>query len=203
MPDALETLSERDRRLVRLALAVQLGRFDELARLRRAAPAGEPDRAWREALLQAHLFAGVPRVVEAWSVLLEHGGLGAPEPGELDEPAAGAGERAFGAVYGARAPAVRERLGACHPLLERWVLAHAYGRVLARGGLDLARRELLAVVALAALEQERQLAAHLRGALAAGARAGALRAAAEAADALLAPRARELLARALRRELDG
>ena len=50
-----------DPRLARLFAAVVLGRWTEVERLRREAPPGEPDRGWREAFLQSHLFAGFPR----------------------------------------------------------------------------------------------------------------------------------------------
>ena len=46
-----------------------------------------------------------------------------------------------------------------------FVLEAAYGRVLARPGLDALTRELLAVTALLALDQVPQLVAHARGAL--------------------------------------
>ncbi len=64
---------------------------------------------------------------------------------------------------------MRAMLSRGHPEFERWVLEHAYGRVLSRPGISPDRRELLAVVALAALGQERQLASHARGALRCGA----------------------------------
>jgi len=80
------SLTPREERLVRLSAAIALGRGDVLAELRRTVPEGEPDRGWREAVLQAHLFAGVPRVVEACGVLAAHGGLGTPDADELEEP---------------------------------------------------------------------------------------------------------------------
>jgi len=167
------SLPEEDRRLVRLSAAIALGRWDELRALRRAAPPGEPDRRWREVLLQSHLFAGFPRTVEAAGVLATAGGLGAPEPDEADEtanaPDPAAGEALFDAIYGARAAAVRAELVAGHPQLARWIAEHAYARVLARPGLAPDRRELCAVAALAVQGQERQLASHARGAVRLGA----------------------------------
>ena len=58
------TLTAKDTRLVRLSAGIALGAWDEVRTLRQEAPAGEPDRAWREIVLQSHLFAGFPRVVE-------------------------------------------------------------------------------------------------------------------------------------------
>ena len=165
------TLSDRDRRVLRLFAAVVLGRWDELRALRRAATAGEPDRAWREAVLQAHVFAGFPRAVEAYGVLAASGGLGEPAPDEaLSEPERpDRGRELFERIYGGHATRVREFLEEGHADFARWVLGHAYGRVLTRPGLPADRRELLAIVALAAFGQERQLASHVRGALRCGA----------------------------------
>jgi 4-carboxymuconolactone decarboxylase len=164
------SLTPREERLVRLSAAIALGRGDVLAELRRTVPEGEPDRGWREAVLQAHLFAGVPRVVEACGVLAAHGGLGTPDADELEEPRdPAAGRGLFDAIYGAHSHEVRGTLGAYHPLLERWIGEHAYGRVIARPGLAPDRRELCAIAALAALGCERQLAAHARGAVRLGA----------------------------------
>lgn len=198
------TLSASERRLVRLSALITLGRWDELRALRRAAPQAEPDRRWREVLLQSHLFAGFPRTVEAASVLSEVGGLGTCEADEL-EPAgpsptgkagSAGGSALFERIYSDQADAVRAALERFHPLLARWVAEHAYARVLARAGLAPDRRELCAVAALAAQEQDRQLAAHARGAVRLGAtRAEVLEVLEEVAD-LLAPaalaRAREV-----------
>jgi 4-carboxymuconolactone decarboxylase len=175
------TLSDSDRRLVRLFTAAVLGRFDEVARVRKEAPAGEPDRRWREAILQVHVFAGVPRQVEVYAVLESAGGLGALEPDELAslrEPCEIAasvaadrerGRALFERIYRDDSAAVRAMLDRHHPDFARWVVEHAYGRVMSRAGLPADRRELLAVAALAALGQERQLASHARGAVRCGA----------------------------------
>ncbi len=167
------SLSAKDQRLLRLFLACCLGRWDEVRRVRASAGPGEPERTWREAVLQVHLFAGVPRMVEACAVLLACGGLGEPEPGEVEESRAGdlraRGRGLFDRIYTDHADAVRDVLHRGHPEIARWVEEHAYGRVLARPGLSADRRELLAVVALAALGQERQLASHARGAVRCGA----------------------------------
>jgi alkylhydroperoxidase/carboxymuconolactone decarboxylase family protein YurZ len=195
------TLAARDRRLVRLSAAIALGRWDALRELRRSAPPGEPDRAWREVLLQAHLFAGFPRAVEAAGVLADSGGLGAPEPDEFADDVAdpAAGSALFEAIYADQADSVRAALARQHPLLARWIAEHAYARVLARAGLGADRRELCAVAALAAQGQDRQLASHARGAVRLGARPEDVSATVEAIAEWLAPadleRAREVVAR--------
>jgi 4-carboxymuconolactone decarboxylase len=168
------TLSDSDRRLVRLFTAGVLGRFDEVVRVRKAAGAGEPDRRWREAVLQVHVFAGFPRLVELYGVIESAGGLGPLEHHEAGEPSTQGDDRArgrelFERIYRDDSPAVRTMLEKHHPDFASWIEEHAYGRVLARPGLSADRRELLAVAALTALGQERQLASHARGSLRCGA----------------------------------
>jgi len=64
------------------------------------------------------------------------------------------------------AAAILEGLGAMHPDLPGYVVETGFADVYARPGLDLGRRQLVTVVALATLGGcERQLAVHLRGAL--------------------------------------
>jgi 4-carboxymuconolactone decarboxylase len=164
-------LSTKETRLIDLALAVTLRDATHLRALRLSAPEGEPDREWREALLQLHLFAGFPSVVEALRVLQQAGGLGQPGAAEAkwESDDFERGGELFAAIYGDNEAAVREQIAAGHPLFERWVLGHAYGRVLARDGLTPRMRELLAVACLSAQGLERQLASHVRGALALGA----------------------------------
>lgn len=173
--------SAKDVRLVRLFAAVVLGRWDDVRALRLAAPEGEPDRAWRETVLQAHVFAGFPRGVEAYGALDAAGGLGALEPGEeLAEPEdAARGKALFERIYADLSERVHATLESGHPDFARWIVGHAYGRVLTRPGLAADRRELLAVVALCAFGQERQLASHVRGAVRCGASVDDVRAALE------------------------
>ena len=54
------------------------------------------------------------------------------------------------------------------------MIVERYGKLLARPGLDLARRELCIVAVCAATRQDRQLHSHLHGALNAGAPPGAV-----------------------------
>lgn len=159
-----------DQRLVELTLLAVLGRFAELTHWRQALTS-PPGQREREALLQVHLFAGFPRVVEAFGVLDGAGGLGSAGPDELlrEAPNRPRGRLFFERIYRQRSDQVAEALERYHPELAEWVLGHAYGRVLSRPGLSLLERELLAVVALIATEQERQLASHVRGAVALGA----------------------------------
>lgn len=180
-------MSPRDRRLLRLFVACVIGDWDEVRRLRAAASDGEPDRAWRETVLQVHLFAGFPRQVEAYEVLREAGGLGALEPGEAEDAADDLtrGRGLFAQIYGRNAEAVETRLVDHHADFGRWIVGHAYGRVLTRPGLTAALRELLAVGALAATGQTRQLASHARGAIHCGATAADVQAALDAVEDLV------------------
>jgi len=167
----LSVFDEKAARLARLFTAICLGEFDVVRELRRSAPDGEPDRAWREAVLQTHLFCGFPRLVQAYGVLDEEGGLGEAEPGEY-HPEAETGARGaalFDTIYGSAAGKMRERLASFRPDFAAWLLDHAYGHVLSRPGLDPALRELLSICVLAALDQPAQFESHVRGALRLGA----------------------------------
>jgi 4-carboxymuconolactone decarboxylase len=109
------------------------------------------------------------------------------EPASRLEPGtpAGDGARAEGAphsfrargealcrrIYGSNYTALRANIRALHPDLDAWMVDEGYGRVLARGGVDVATRELAALTALVVLDVPRQLRAHLRGALNVGASA--------------------------------
>lgn len=169
----MSALSPKEQRLVALVSCTTRGDWTGLQSLRRMAPAGEPDQEWREALLQSHLFLGVPRVVEAFEQLAAEGGLQGEHPSEAAESSADRwpeqGRALFGAIYADLAPKVERRLRQHHPHFAAWVLEHAYGRVLSRPGLDPARRELLAIACLALSGLERQLASHTRGAVRLGA----------------------------------
>jgi len=184
--------------LARVSVAVVLGRWDDLERLR--AEARAPGRAWREAVLQVSLFAGFPRTVEAFRILARAGGLGRPDADEV-EPAADAdpdGAAIFDTIYDKLAGEVRAELERYHPALARWIADHAYARVLTRPGLSLRDRELLSVACLAALDQPRQLASHARGARRAGASAADVEAVLDSVAEALGPerarRAREVCA---------
>ena len=171
------SLSSRDEALVHLTVAIVLGDWEQLARLRRETPPAEVDRGWREAVLQTHLFAGFPRMVAALEVLEQAGGLGSLEADELESaPEAPAeaqraqrGAQLFERIYGPAADTVRDRLEVLHADFARWIAEHAYARVLSRPGLAADRRELLAVAALIVTQQDRQLASHARGAVRCGA----------------------------------
>ena len=199
----MSVFDEKAKRLARLFTAICLGDFEVVREIRRAAPTGEPDRAWREAVLQTHLFCGFPRLVQAYGVFDSEGGLGEPDSDEyeLEGDTATRGAELFDAIYASAAEKMRARLSEFRPDFAVWVAEHAYGRVLSRPGLDPALRELLSVCALAAMDQPAQFESHARGALRLGASSeellSALDVASELAPAAPIERARSA-ARALK-----
>jgi len=123
-----------------------------------------------EALLQAHLFVGFPIVLNAFIVWREL--KGAPAAQSLDASPAerrAAGEALCRRVYGKVYERLRDNVGSLHPDLDRWMVEEGYGRTLSRPGLSPVARELCVIALLAAAGQERQLRAHLLGALNTGA----------------------------------
>jgi len=181
------TLAPAEERLLRLAVCFIDANWDELRTLRRAAPKGEPDRAWREVALQAQLFAGFPRAIAGYTALAEEGGLGELKEGEArledDQPQRGAA--LFERIYSTGADKVRSELAKYHPDLEHFIERHAYGRILSRPGLSPRLRELTIIVSLAALGHERQIASHARGAIRCGAEVHEVEAALVAVEDLL------------------
>src|SRR3989440_9760265 len=159
--------------LVRLAAAVAEGHVPELQeRIAAAQGAGVPPLWIDELLLQSMLVVGYPLALVAFGVWREVGGAAAAarpaaEPLAHVDWQAGAdrGAAVGRAVYGRAYHKLLVNLRALHPALEALVLVDAYGKVIGRPGLDLKRRELATVAAVATLTTPKQLHAHLRGAL--------------------------------------
>lgn len=183
--------------LVRVAAAVARGHGPELtARLAAARSAGVP-RLWiDELLLQSMLVVGYPLALVAFAAWRDvdgprPDGPGGPRgpggPGGSSGPArrgaggaealahedwqswAARGAAVCRSVYGRAYHKLLLNLRALHPALEDLVLVDAYGKVIGRPGLDLKRRELTTVAAIAVLGATEQLHSHLRGALNTGA----------------------------------
>jgi 4-carboxymuconolactone decarboxylase len=166
--------------LVRVAAAVARGKVPELkARFAAAREARVPGLWIEELLLQSMLVVGYPLALVAFGAWR---GVGGPAPVEGDgaEDLAHADWEAWAArgaavcreVYGRAYHKLLMNLRALHPALEDLVLVDAYGKVIARPGLDLKRRELCTVAATAVLGTAEQLHSHLRGALNTGATGG-------------------------------
>jgi 4-carboxymuconolactone decarboxylase len=78
-----------------------------------------------------------------------------------------------------------------HPALADWMIEEGYGKVLARKGLHIHRRELCVVAVLAVFHAPDQLRSHLRGALAVGVDPETVESVLVAVDEFLTPTARE------------
>ena len=189
-PPTMPGLDARTRALVELSMVIADGSEMELrAAMARAAREGL-DPVWvEELILQSYLFAGFPRTLNAAREWRRASGRPAPaaDPDAAPEHAPEwerRGETTCARVYGAMYDRLRVNIRDLHPALDAWMITDGYGKVLSRPGLDLRRRELCIVAVCAALQQDRQLHAHLYGALNAGA------AAAEVEDtlALASPR---------------
>jgi AhpD family alkylhydroperoxidase len=123
-------------------------------------------QAFEETLLQAVLFCGFPRVINASRVLHEDWPPAAPPAGgglPIEQQRA-AGEALFASIYGDNSDAVKGMLLSYHRELHDFVLDTAYGRILTRPGLEPSVRELMAVGVLALTGQIPQMVAHGRGA---------------------------------------
>jgi 4-carboxymuconolactone decarboxylase len=178
-------LDDATRVLVQLSAAVSAS--DEatvrywLTRAARDVPAVHVE----ELLLQSYLFCGFPRALNAAREWRRVSQRLAPTADESDDLIAvewrERGEQTCAAVYGAMYEKLRLNVRDLHPALDNWMVVDGYGKVLARPGLDLRRRELCIVAACAAMGQDRQLHSHLRGALNVGVPAAALD---EALDAI-------------------
>jgi alkylhydroperoxidase/carboxymuconolactone decarboxylase family protein YurZ len=133
---------------------------------------GVEREAVRETILETYLFDGYPTALEGMALLAEKW-PGEPEPvekGEYDDwnRWRERGRKLYRQIYGEVADRLQERATQLSPELASWMIVEGYGKVLSRGGLDLATRELIAVSVLAVKRRPRQLHSHLRGSLRAG-----------------------------------
>ncbi|MGH7538033.1 MAG: carboxymuconolactone decarboxylase family protein, partial [Gemmatimonadales bacterium] len=163
-------LDRRTVALVRVAMAIARGDDTALRdRMRAARGAGVTPLWMEELLLQSFLNVGYPLALVACTAWREVAGA----PAEGGEPLrhgdherwAQRGAVLCADIYGRTYHKLLVHLRALHPALEALVVVDAYGKLLARPGLDAARRELCTLAAIAMLEAPRQLHAHLRGAL--------------------------------------
>lgn len=146
----------RDVALARITAAACVG--DPTREMRRSRRL--PARAVEEALLQLHLFAGYPAMINAlfaWRAI-----AGPTRASGRTRRLRTAGERVCRAVYGRGFEALMRNMRALHPVLPAWILEDGYGRVMHRPGLSLVTRKRLVVAALAALGAWRQLEPYLR-----------------------------------------
>ena len=181
-------LDPATRGLVQVALGLMYGSDTQLATWMEQALAAGTSALWLdEMLISSVLYVGFPRALVAVAELRRL----------VSEPAAGAeasdyarwpewrsrGEATCRAVYGKHYEQLRRNVRALHPALEQWMIVDGYGKTLGRPGLDLMRRELCSVAMLVPQRAPRQLLAHLRGALNAGASPAQLDAVLDLAEA--------------------
>lgn len=192
--------------LVRLAARISAGAEHEVRAACAEAIAAETPTAWvEEVILQAYLFAGFPRALNAAREWRKVSGVDAPAHEDLPEPDLWRwrtqGEQTCETVYGKFYTKLRENIRHLHPALDEWMIVEGYGKILSRPGLELRLRELCIVAACVATGQDRQLHSHLHGALNAGASRDEVSGALEALDGIVESgfllRARLLLARVL------
>jgi 4-carboxymuconolactone decarboxylase len=172
-------LDAATRGLVRVALALPHAPEVQLADLmRRAMEDGAPAIWIEELLLSSVLYVGFARTLVAAAVFRRL----VPEPAPGGEESnydqwrewQARGEATCRAVYGKHYDQLRHNVRALHPALDLWMIVDGYGKTLSRPGLDLRHREFCSVGMLMPQRVPRQLVAHLRGALNAGASAAEL-----------------------------
>lgn len=192
--------------LIRLSARIAAGTESEIRAGCDEVLAAGTSAVWvEEAILQAYLFAGFPRALNATREWRRASGLPAPSPDELPTPDLDRwrieGEATCATVYGKFYEKLRQNIVALHPALDEWMIVEGYGKILSRPGLELKLRELCIVAACVASAQDRQLHSHLHGALNSGATPAEVRATLEALDGVVRAddleRARLLLARVL------
>ncbi|HEX5181461.1 MAG TPA: carboxymuconolactone decarboxylase family protein [Gemmatimonadaceae bacterium] len=191
----LRALDNATRGLVELAAAIAADGEMALRNAMARAAAARIDPDWvEELILQSHLFSGFPRALNAAREWRRASGRHAPNGDPDADPAPARvrawyarGESTCATVYGDTYERLRANIRELHPALDTWMIVDGYGKVLGRPQLDLRRRELCIVAVCAVGEHDRQLHAHLRGALNAGASAD------EISDVLdiVAPRLRD------------
>src|SRR2546426_12385526 len=165
-------LDQQTLALVRIAVATATGDETKLRDRMVAARAVHVPPPWiDELLLQSFLNVGYPLALVAFGVWRSVAGpvLDSEKGESITHPDwerwTKRGVAACGEVYGRTFHKLMLNLRALHPAVGTLVVVDAYGKILARPGLDSKRRELCTLAAIAMLRAERQLHAHLRGAL--------------------------------------
>ncbi|HEV8613472.1 MAG TPA: carboxymuconolactone decarboxylase family protein [Gemmatimonadales bacterium] len=195
---SLEKLDPETRALLALAGAIATGEEPRVAVCCEECVARGVSALWvDELLLQSVLLVGWPRALSALAVWRRIGPAAALQEEDGTDYSRAAVWRARGEavcreVYGENYARLRDNVRALHPALDAWMVIEGYGKTLGRPGLDLARRELCVAMQVAIQGAERQLHAHLKGALNAGASHAAVAEALELTRPLLGAREGEL-----------
>jgi 4-carboxymuconolactone decarboxylase len=178
--------------LVRFSARVAAGTEPEVRMACQEVLDADTPTAWvEEAVLQAYLFAGFPRALNAAREWRRVSGIAAPAHEDLPAPDLwrwrAQGEQTCETVYGKFYQKLRENIVHLHPALDEWMIVEGYGKILSRPGLELRLRELCIVAACVATGQDRQLHSHLHGALNAGATADEVAGTLDAMDGIVEP----------------
>ena len=182
--------------------AAVVGRFDAVELLLDEALAlAVPPERLEAAGLQVAPYGGFPRALETLGLVAarREGPARSPADDRPRDDLPAAGRDTFERVYADSTEAVLGQLEALHPGLSAYVLEAAYGQVLARPGLTLGEREMLAVSALALAALPAPLGSHVRGALRNGYTASAVEDILLASSVLADERANPVIAQALDR----
>ena len=172
----LSALDGDTRCLVRLAAVIGTGTERQMRTM--LLEARHLPAPWvEEVILQSYLFCGFPRTLNAAREWRRISGTAAPaDDQDADATAPGKalewrarGEQNCALVYGEMYDKLRVNIDRLHPALDHWMITDGYGKVLARPGLDIIRRELCVVALCALAGQDRQLHSHFHGALNVGA----------------------------------
>lgn len=194
---------DRTLSLAPLCAAAAAGRWEALVpALHAALGAGCPPDEVREALLTLAPFCGFPRALDALAAVRAALPASAPEASAVRPTWPARGRALFDRVYAGHAERVLGNLRAVDAEVAAWVVDDAYGKILARPGIDASLRERIGVVLLVAQGLRNQLSGHVRGALNCGATAADVAAFLDAAAPFLPAQelafARETLARVAR-----
>jgi len=178
--------------LVRFSARVAAGTEPEVRMACQEVLDADTPTPWvEEAVLQAYLFAGFPRALNAAREWRRVSGVAAPAHEDLPAPDLwrwrAQGEQTCETVYGKFYEKLRENIVHLHPALDEWMIVEGYGKILSRPGLELRLRELCIVAACVATGQDRQLHSHLHGALNAGATADEVAGTLDAMDGIVEP----------------
>lgn len=154
----------------------------------------------QEILLQTHLFAGVPVVINAFQCFRtycqEHD-IQIPRTQHVDARRSDLrrrGRQAFDIIYEEKADDIISSIADAHEEFAEFIICDAYGRILSRDRLTLRLRELSVVNVLLSLSIMRQMVGHMRGAQRCGATPDEVKAALALAEPYVGP---EALAHAL------
>mmetsp|Transcript_19115 Transcript_19115/g.43847 ORF Transcript_19115/g.43847 Transcript_19115/m.43847 type:complete len:275 (-) Transcript_19115:94-918(-) len=173
MPAAPKSLLPQERVLTMVVANAGAGKLKDVARDWKYVPKSFHP-AGMEAILQLNCLVGFPKTINALAAVQKVGVERTPEWQEEHSSEGNffaiRGDEACSKIYGEKYQKLRARMAYLHPLLDTFMVEHAYGRVIGRGGcLPLRMRELCVVSVLSGQDVPMQLASHVQGALNVGA----------------------------------